>query len=84
MQEEHNKWRQTQEAGRAVMLPSYFSNPLLLSQLQTSSVSPTEQLCQPLENIRKAANRKQTLSFPRFTLSMGTPGALISNRRQVL
>lgn len=36
MQEVHNMWRQTQEAGRAVVLRSYFSYPLLPSQVRAA------------------------------------------------
>lgn len=48
LQEVHNKWGQTQEAGRAVVLRSYFSSSLLPSQVWAASTSAPRQLRQPL------------------------------------
>lgn len=45
---------------------SYFSYPLLPSQVQAASTSPPEQLRQLLNTTRKAASRKPTLHFPPF------------------
>lgn len=63
MQEAHNKWRQTQEAGHAVVLRSYFSSPLLPSQVKAASTSPPEQRRQLRDGIGKAPGRKPTLHF---------------------
>lgn len=56
MQEVHNKWRQTQEAGRAVVLRSYFSSPLLPSQAQAASTPRPEKLRQLLDGERQEAD----------------------------
>lgn len=62
LQEVHNKWRQTQEAGRAVMLRSYFSYPLLPSQDQAPSTSPPE------HQLLNATRKKPALHSPPSSL----------------
>lgn len=51
---------------------SYFSYPLLPSQVQAASTSPPEQLRQLLNTTRKAASRKPTLHFPPSSLRKTT------------
>lgn len=60
LQEAHNKWRQTQEAGRAAVLWSYFSS-LLHQKFRLRQPPQAEQLCQLLDRTRKATGRKSSL-----------------------
>lgn len=79
-QEVHNNWGQTQEAGRAVVLQSYFSYPLLPSQAQAASGSPPEQLRQLLHGPRKAGTGRQ-LSI--FSLSVSENNQFLFFVRQI-
>lgn len=58
MQEVHNNWRQTQEAGRTVVLRSYFFPPFLPSA-EAASTSPPEKLRRLLDGTRKAPGTGQ-------------------------
>lgn len=71
-QEVHNNWGQTQEAGHAVVLESYFSYPLLPSQGLAASGSPPEQLHILLHDPPKSRNRMTTLHFLPFSLRKQT------------
>lgn len=84
LQEVHNKWRQTQEAGRAVVLRSYFSSPLLPSQVETASTSSPGQLrqlsvgCRKLTLLFHPPSQKNNYLFPQINPSSQASGVLKS------